>query len=155
MDPEHKKGINEVEWSPQVTVPMPLEGIQWLIENLNTCEMDLKLCRPGRHQVKVIPEFFKTSPGGVTQNDVRNRPDVLGFFSIILTYAKGPVAARALRSNESPKFYSTIMPRTDFTTIFQTQGISQVIPKAHLYEIVKALACFENTDLETGGNNYV
>ena len=152
MDPERRKGINKVEWAPQVTVPMPLEGIQWLIENPKPCGLDLKLYRPGNQQVKVLPDFFKTSPGGVTQNDVRNRPDVLGFFSIILTYAK---AAGELKKNQSPKFYSTIMPRTDFTTIFQTQGISQVIPKAHLYEIVKALACFKNTDVKVGGNNYV
>ena len=144
MDPERRKGINQVEWAPQVTVPMPLEGIQWLIENPKPCDFNLKLYRPANKQVKVLPEFFKTSPGGVTPNDVRNRPDVLGFFSLILTYAK---AARSLSANQSPKLYSSIMPRTDFTTIFHTQGIPQVIPKA--------IACFKNTDVKTGGNNYV
>ena len=104
--------------------------------------------QPGVNQVKVLPGFFKTSPGGVTQDDVNNRPDVLGFFSIILTYAK---ATRWVQPSVSPKTCSKFMPRTDFTTIFQTQGISQVIPGAHLYDIIKALACFKNTD----GNNYV
>lgn len=36
--------------------------------------------KPGRNQVKVLPGFFKTSPGGVTENDVNNRLDFLGFF---------------------------------------------------------------------------
>ncbi|KAL8827257.1 MAG: hypothetical protein Q9191_003292 [Dirinaria sp. TL-2023a] len=152
MDPPRRKGVNKVEWTPQVTLPMPLEGIQWLIENPKPCDLDLKMYRPANNQVKVLPEFFKTSPGGVTQNAVSNRRDVLGFFSLILTYAK---AASTVNEVQSPKSYSSIMPRTDFTTIFQTQGISDVIPKAQLYEIVKALACFKNTDVKTGGNNYV
>ena len=122
---------------------MPLEGIQWLIsQNTNV------MYQPGVNQVKVLPGFFKTSPGGVTQDDVNNRPDVLGLFSIILTYAK---ATQSVGPRDSPKTSSKFMPRTDFTTIFQTQGISQVIPGAHLYDIIKALACFKNTY----GDNYV
>ncbi len=96
---------------------------------------------PGVNTVKVLPDFFKTSPGGVTPNDVKNSPDVLGFLSIVLAYAK---SAHLVPRNLSPKVSSKIMPRTDFTTIFQTQGISQVIPRAHLYDIVKALACFKS-----------
>lgn len=103
---------------------------------------------PGVNQVKVLPEFFKTSPGGVTQDNVNDRPDVLAFFSIILTYAK---AVQHVGCKDSPKTCSKFMPRTDFTTIFQTQGISQVIPRAHLYDIIQALACFRNTD----SDNYV
>lgn len=122
---------------------MPLEAIQWLIS-----QNDNVMYQPGVNQVKVLPGFFKTSPGGVTQDDVNNRPDILGFFSIILTYAK---STQWVGHITSPKNSAKVMPRTDFTTIFQTQGISQVVPGAHLYDIVKALACFKNTD----GNNYV
>ena len=126
---------------------MPLEAIQWLIGNVQDGDKEYQMFRPGRNTVKVLPEFFKAKPGGVSQDDVKKRPDVLGFFSLILTYAK---IAQKTNKDTSPKAFSTIMPRTDFTTIYNTQGISDAIPAKHLYDIVKALACFKNT----GGNDY-
>ena len=140
MDPPRRGGWGKLEWTPQVTAAMPLEAIHWLMDQGK--QNGMRIYDPGVNMVKVIPEFFKTSPGRVTQNQVQNRPDVLGFFSIVLSFAK---AAKLVEENESPKVVSKIMPRTDFTTIFETQGISEVIPKEHLYDIVKALACFKNT----------
>lgn len=36
------------------------------------------------------------------------------------------------------------MPRSDFKTIFDQ--VKQAVPAQQLYDIVKALACFENKD---------
>ena len=156
MDPEHRRGITSPDslWAPQVTVPMPLEAIQWIIEYPRPADDEhVKLYRPSRNQVKVMAAFFKKSPGGVSTADVQYRPDVLGFLSVVLTFAK---IARPLPKNESPKGFSSIMPRNDFTTIYKTQGIDRVLPPNKLYEIVKGLACFKNSgnDVATGGTNY-
>lgn len=129
---------------------MPLEGIQWLIEHQEQ-KKEFPMYRFKSNTVRVLPDFFKKSPGGVSKDDVEERPDVLGFMSLILAYAK---AAHKASRKDSPKVLQTVMPRTDLTTIYNTQGISKVIPKENLYEIVKALACFKNTDASTGGKKY-
>ena len=155
MDPEHRRGITSQDslWAPQVTVPMPLEAIQWIIENPQPNNQNWKMYRPSRNQVKVLAPFFKKSPGGVSAEDVQYRPDVLGFLSVVLTFAK---IARPLGKNESPKGFSSIMPRNDFTTIYKTQRIDRVLPPDKLYDIVKGVACFKNSGnaVTAGGTGY-
>ena len=136
-------GVNYIEWTPQVTAPIPLEAYQYLVQG----NLGILYDTPGMYQVVVLPEFFQSRPGGVRQADVTNRGDILGFFSMVLTYAKN---AKDLGSNGSPKSFSKIMPRTDFTTIYNSQNINPIIPSQQLYVIVSTLACYKNT----GGQNY-
>lgn len=132
----------KLKWGPQVTAPMPLEAVQDLI----SAAMDggqgsplLSIKKPGRGLVMVTKDFFKTKPGGISSDDVKE--DVLGFFSLVLSYAKG---AEILDEEQSPKDITNIMPRSDFKTIFDQ--VKQAVPAQQLYDIVKALACFENKD---------
>lgn len=72
------------------------------------------------------------SPDDVTQ-------DMLGFFSVVLSYAK---SSDKLKDNQSPKHLTSIMPRTDFTTMFNLIRHSVPVP---LYPLIKILACYEET----------
>ena len=91
-----------------------------------------------KSMVYVTREFFVSSPNGISPNSVTD--DILGFFSLILTYAK---QAHKLEVNKSMKFGSTIMPRSNFRTIYQQ--IERKIPRhLNLYDLVKILACYEN-----------
>lgn len=97
----------------------------------------------------VTADFFQSSPGGIGSNIVKN--DLLGFFSIILSYAK---AAKTMAVDKSPKFLLPIMPRTEFTTIFNMVK-PQLSPgkpgSKSLYNILKILACYrydKNNKLE-------
>jgi hypothetical protein len=92
--------------------------------------------------VYVTSDFFQTSPNGITSDGVK--ADVLGFFSLIMTYAKG---ARAFNVDESPKVIGSLMPRTDFTNVFNQ--VRANVPGT-LYDIVKVLSCY-NYDPASGG----
>lgn len=93
----------------------------------------------------VQSDFFQSSPGGIKANGVTD--DALGFFSLVLSYAK---AAENLQPDDSPKTLTTIMPRTNFVTMFKmvVNGLSGY-EKGTLYDIVKVLACYKyDEDME-------
>ena len=87
----------------------------------------------------VSADFFQSAPNGAPTNPPA---DVLGFFSLVLSYAK----VADYSTNSSPKFLTSIMPRTSFITMFNLvkSGLGDGLnsgPDA-LYEIVKVLACY-------------
>ncbi|TVY32682.1 hypothetical protein LSUB1_G007618, partial [Lachnellula subtilissima] len=132
-------------WAPQVTAPLPLEAISDLFaKNTANQEHPLlpKLNAQGKRalvsqrMISVTKDFFQSSPNKISSTAVKD--DVLGFFSLVMSYAK---SAKAFGEDESPKMLTTIMPRSDFTTIFaQVKG---AVPGT-LYDIVKVLACYKN-----------
>jgi len=121
-EPEDSAGSNNILWGPQVTAPMPLEAISDLfaknaanqpdplLEKLND---QGKRGKVSQRMISVTKVFFQSNPNGISSATVKD--DVLGFFSLIISYAK---AAKAQEEDQSPKMLTTIMPRTDFTTIF-------------------------------------
>ncbi|KAF8856532.1 hypothetical protein BDZ45DRAFT_594090, partial [Acephala macrosclerotiorum] len=137
--PETDGTIDSLTWAPQVTAPMPLEAIADLFTKaLGGQASDLLSKKnPNRNMVSVTKDFFQSSPNGITSDAVT--ADVLGFFSLIVSYAK---AAKAEEENESPKELTSIMPRTDFTNLFNF--VKAKVP-GDLYELVKVLACYKNT----------
>lgn len=149
--PEHGENTGEFNWAPQVTAPLPLEAISYLFERVaNNQPHDLleKLNPQGRRgarsqqMVSVTKEFFQSRPNGIRPDLVRH--DVLGFFSLVLSYAKN---ARAMFEDESPKELTTIMPRTHFNAMFKL--VRDRVP-GKLYEVVKVLGCYKNN----GGGNF-
>lgn len=92
--------------------------------------------------VWVRSEFFQAKPNGITSSSVKD--DGLGFFSLVLSYAK---AAELNLSGDSPKKLTSIMPRTDFGTMFKqvkSQVQSGLTGTTSLYDIVNVLACYKN-----------
>lgn len=143
--PDVGKDFEDILWSPSVTAPLPLEAISDLFVK-NTAHQAHALlpevkgqgmrCLASRWMISVTKDFFQSSPNGISSTAVKD--DVLGFFSLVISYAK---AARSFNVDESLKMSTTIMPRTDFTTIFtQVKG---VVP-GDLYDLVKVLACYKN-----------
>lgn len=123
-------------WALQVTAALPLEAIFDLFSKSIRGEPSALLPRiqPGRNMVYVTKDFFQTVPNGISADSVKN--DVLGFFSLVISYAKG---ARTEAEDESPKNIISIMPRTDWTNLFNQ--VKAAIPGS-LYDIVKILACY-------------
>lgn len=131
------------EWALQATAPLPLEAVNDLV----------KIAINGNHPasplvgtkienfVWVNEDFFKSKPSGISSTV---GPDVLGFLSLVLTYAK---SADKMTKDKSAKELSSFMPRTNFVTMYGLVK-DQIAPKlkgsSGLYDLVKTLACYEN-----------
>lgn len=89
--------------------------------------------------VWVSKDFFQSSPNSITSDGVKD--DVLGFFSLIMSYSK---SARQEDEDDSPKELTSIMPRSDFTTIFAQVKPQVPLNPNSLYQLVKVLACYKN-----------
>lgn len=145
MEPEESGDAADVLWAPQVTAAMPLEAISDLFaKNIANVANALlpKLNSQGKRgskvsqqMISVTADYFQSGPNGITSTTVKD--DVLGFFSLVLSYAK---SARGEMEDQSPKMLTTIMPRTDFVTIFAQ--VKSSVPGT-LYDIVKVLGCYK------------
>ncbi|KAH8645958.1 hypothetical protein BGZ60DRAFT_554916 [Tricladium varicosporioides] len=136
-----------------VTAPMPLEALYSLIKDRDTPFPDrhvlngfetLRTGKPGGENLIVVTqEYFRSNTNGIDKSTVSD--DVLGFCSLVLSYAKG--ANYPLSQDESPKLMITFMPRTEFNTIFQQ--VKSKIP-GDLFTLFNSLACYkvENSVLE-------
>lgn len=135
----------EVEWDAQITVPMPLEALYSLMKEqqlnpesgrniLNGVAMPRG--GGGPKLVVVTKGYFQSNTNGIDMSKVTD--DVLGFCSLVLSYAK---AAKAeLSVDQSPKLWLTFMPRTEFNTIFQQ--VKSKIP-GDLFTLFNSLACYK------------
>ena len=134
-------------WAPQITAPMPLEAISDLfgkaVASPFVASELLPAARPGFGMVSVSRDFFQSTPNGISKNSVD--PEVLGFFSLVLSYAKG---ARTELEDDSPKGIMSIMPRTEFITVFSQVKDKVALKPSSLYQLVKILACYQNGALE-------
>ena len=80
--------FGSMRWAPQVTAPLPLESINDLFSKAlaGTRSTLLPYFNANRNIVYVTKDFFQSSPNGISPEKVTD--DVLGFFSLILSYAK-------------------------------------------------------------------
>ena len=133
--PSDPGSVDKIGWQPQVTVPMPLEAIQELISTVVGDQTPTSPLLTANGHVLVKKEFF----GKYEIKDENLTDDVLGFFSLVMSYVK---ADWDFGTSGSPKQLTNIMPRTDFTTIYtQLRG---KIQGGILYEVCKELACFKD-----------
>ena len=94
----------------------------------------------GNFLVVVTQEYFQSNTNGIDGSKVTD--DVLGFCSLVLSYAKA--ASNALLPDQSPKLFLTFMPRTEFNTIYQ-QVKSKI--QGDLFTLFNSLACYKtNSD---------
>ena len=137
--PEEGGGAGGIGWAPQVTAPLPLEAIQDLFSKAVGSQSSPLLSRinPGRGMVYVTKDFFQAKPNGISSDTVKD--DVLGFFSLVVSYAKG---AKDEEEDTSPKEIISLMPRTDWTNLFNQ--VKPAVPGT-LYDIVKILACYSGS----------
>ncbi|KAL8895447.1 MAG: hypothetical protein Q9207_008169 [Kuettlingeria erythrocarpa] len=139
VSPDRGGAANSLQWALQVTAPLPLEAISDLFDKAVKKQTSALLpdIAPERRMVHVSNDFFQSNPNGISSDAVTD--DVLGFFSLVMSYAKG---ARQESSDTSPKEIMSIMPRTDFTNIF---SMLEAEVTGDLYDLVKKLACYRNS----------
>ncbi|KAJ3580553.1 hypothetical protein NPX13_g18 [Xylaria arbuscula] len=135
-----------MQWQRQITTPLPLEALHDIIGKARPDYMvrPISLLPDSKNRAKpliyVSTEFFQSSPEGAPAAPTS---DVLGFFSLVLSYVK---AADFYQPGESPKFRLPIMPRNDFQSMFNLikggLGSSLDAGDSTLYNIVKTLACY-------------
>ncbi|KAL9094050.1 MAG: hypothetical protein Q9165_003720 [Trypethelium subeluteriae] len=148
IKPEYGTSSSSLKWLLQITAPMPLEVISDLFEESITKNPPSSKLLPEtnylakRYKVYVSPEFFQSNPNGIGTSNVGK--DVLGFFSLVMSYAK---SADEVLHGESAKTLTSIMPRTDFTSIFKMIS-EKVKGDLSLYDMVKILACYRNYEDE-------
>lgn len=134
-------------WAVQVTAPLPLEAIGDLFAAALTPPVISPLLpgiRPNKNKVSVTPKFFQSNPNGISSESVK--PDVLGFFCLVVSYAKAAPNQETPRYEDgSPKTATSIMPRTEFVTLYAQ--VKATLPgTGTLYDLVKVLACYRNVD---------
>lgn len=152
------RSTSQFIWYSHVTAPLPLQSIQdlivkavaleenWLLPHAPTEDFTQSVL--GQNFIAVKQSFFQSPATGINPNYVTD--DMLGFFSMVLSYAKH---ADEAYTDSSPKHLLSIMPRTDFTTIFNT--IRSFVPgtdypnnwrPGSLYSLIKILACYVEID---------
>lgn len=139
--------VADALWLRQVTAPLPLEGINDLMRKATVGEGSPLLPWRKSHVTWVQSDFFQSSPGGLTADKANE--DVRGFLALVLSYAK---AAEFASSEKSPKFLTSIMPRTDFVTMYNL--IKEDINVESLSDVVEKLACYRNEPHDDDRNEY-
>lgn len=93
------------------------------------------ICSRGDFLIVVTQDYFQSNTNGIDKSKVTD--DVLGFCSLVLSYAKA--ASNALQPDMSPKLFLSFMPRTEFNTIYQ-QVKSKI--QGDLFTLFDSLACY-------------
>ena len=136
-------------WSPQITAPMPLEALYSLMDkNIRDSDPDIRdpdprnilngtnIKFPKNKFVLVRKEYFESMPNNIDGSKITN--DVLAFCTLVLSYAKA--ATEPLSPDQSPKMFTTFMPRTEFNTMFQI--VKSKLP-GDLFSLFNILACYK------------
>jgi hypothetical protein len=128
-----------IDWQMQITAPLPLEAIAAVFrlaaEEKSSPLMPFLKRQRGKF-VYVAREYFQSSPNGITTESVQE--DVLGFFSLVMSYAKSADDNRD--SDKSIKSDFFIMPRSDFVTLYRQIKVNL---RGSLYDIAKVLSCYK------------
>ncbi len=136
--PSFDGAVRDLRWALQATAPLPLEAIQDLFRIAVTPKTSPLLPRIRKNMAFVTKDFFQAEPNGISRDSVQD--DVLGFFSLVISYANG---ASKVTNGNSPKGIISILPRTDWTNLFNQ--IRPAVP-GPLYDLVKVLACYRYLD---------
>nr|POF22266.1 hypothetical protein CFP56_36351 [Quercus suber] len=135
--------IASLYWSVQITAPMPLEAVYYLFKQqyLNDASVPRNILNGNARSARtslVTKGHFTTNSNGIVAADVTD--DVLAFCTLVMSYAKAALTGGAA---DSPKTYTTFMPRTEFNTMFAQ--VQAKLP-GDLFNLFNSLACFTATD---------
>lgn len=123
---------------------MPLEAVYSLMKE-QQADPDQRNILDGysiRHEdalIVVTKEWFRSNKNGIDGSKVTD--DVLGFCSLVLGYAKA--VSNQLGNEQSPKYFLTFMPRTEFNTVFRQ--VKSKIP-GDLFALFENLACYKTDE---------
>ena len=123
---------------------MPLEALYSLMVE-NQADPDDKNILDGTNfsfeegLVVVTQAYFQSNANGIDPCQVTD--DVLGFCSLVLSYAKG--ASIRLGQDASPKLIHPFMPRTEFNTLYEQ--VKTKLP-GDLFTLFNSLACYKTDE---------
>lgn len=144
--PKNKDYIQRsISWEVQVTTPMPLEYIYFLMQKMAEDKfpaeemLDASAGNKGDMTI-VMRDWFQSNTNGISKDQVSD--DVLGFCSLVLSYAKG---ARDTGKANIKQDHG-IMPRTDWSTLYAQ--VKTKLP-GDLFELFDSLACYSTVDGST------
>lgn len=131
----------KVPWFPQITAPMPLEALYSLMKENEDDPVEKNILDGTNYLSKakivvVNQKYFQSNKNGIDQSKVTD--DVLGFCSLVLSYAKG--ASIKLEPDRSPKQFFVFMPRTEFNTLYEQ--VKSKLP-GDLFSLFNSLACYQ------------
>ena len=139
-------------WSVQATAPMSFKGISSLFQNVLDASDSGSYSRPADSYVLpafsngigkvgkptvVTSDFFQASPNGMTSGAMQSQTELLGYLSLLITYIKGAQNF----GDVSPKSVLWIMPRTDFTSMY---NLVKSPMQGNLLDLVQKLVCYTN-----------
>ncbi|KAF2112801.1 hypothetical protein BDV96DRAFT_649034 [Lophiotrema nucula] len=148
---------NEVSFQPQITTPMPLEALYSLMKEQAANPLEKNVLDGTNYRFPeglklVAQQHFQSNPSGIDKTKVTD--DVLAFCTLVLSYGKG--ALSTLQPGQSPKLFTTFMPRTNFNKIFAQVSSKLPAKGDDLWALFNNLACYKgdgnqvDTDLCTG-----
>lgn len=150
--PNDLQEVLDLEWDAQITTAMPLEGIYSLMLNHNSnprhpfdgrddvTGLDQKTGKVKITTIAVKRDWFQANSNGIKQEELND--DVLGFCSLVMSFAK---EAGPLSNDRNIKQAQGIMPRTDFSTLFEQ--VKSKLP-GDLFSLFDSLACYA-TDISS------
>lgn len=134
-------------WGLQVTAPFPLSGIQSIIVKPSAL-LERRSTRAYLTLTKESLPWIGNKKKGMAE--YLDNHDVLGFLTIVLAYVN---AAKTNDPIQGPKHSSSIMPRTDFRTMYIRTGVKTAvedwIQKVRTNPDVRAHYGFEVVDLKS------
>ena len=121
---------------------MPLEALYSLmkeqladlLDNRNLLDGDNTR---GNFLIVVTQLYFQSNTNGIVATKVSD--DVLGFCSLVLSYAKIAASLQFQQADASPKLFLTFVPRTEFNTIYQQVKLKNL---GDLFALFNSFACY-------------
>jgi len=147
IDTKKNQDPLELYFQPQITTPMPLEALYFLMQEQIRDPLEDRHILDGynfregnKYLILVTKESFQSKPGGISPDQVSD--DVLAFCTLVLSYAK--VAKKFLQPGSSPKMFTVFLPRTNFNKMLSHVS-SKLRPKGdELWELFNILACYQS-----------
>ena len=136
------KGPDSIFWQPQITTSMPLEALYSLMKEqvedkiTGRSVLNGNTYRSGGGLRLVTPGFFQAKPNGIKASEIKD--DALAFLTLVLSYAKSAIAMQ--KPDQSPKLFTSFMPRTEFVTMY-TMVKDQLC--GDLWELMDIIACYQ------------
>lgn len=140
----------------QLTAPMPLSAIQDLFRMLAVGDQSNPFYPGSARPAFVVEKDDLAKLDVMDEDDIDD--NVLGFFSLILSYAKAAFSKGAGMKDNGPKQLINFMPRTDFGTMFNLyikgkldsgrECRQKKKEEVNLFTVVKDLGAKEGLDVE-------
>ena len=112
-------GAKSLLFGKQITTSMPLAAVYKMMKDVKSgkgSKLYSSISNKKKANIHIVEErdFADAELHKIRSSDITD--DMLGFFSLLVSYAK---ATKDMKASEGPKHSLSIMPRTDFVTMYK------------------------------------